>query len=89
MDGIDLIDQRTKPLTRRRTGNESAHTPTLSNTGAKSRPVAAIAGNLWTNPDLGITHSPTHKLVGGQCYAAHGKVAASDVPTPTGLSTHR
>jgi hypothetical protein len=29
MDGIDLISQRTKPLPRRLTGDESAHTPTL------------------------------------------------------------
>ena len=28
-------------------------------------------------------------LVSGAAYAAHGMVAASDVPTPAGLLTHR
>ena len=92
MGGVNLIRQRAKPLTRRLTSDEFAHTPTLSNTHAKhDTRNPHSTRNLWTKTDLGTTRPPTQncrcQMLGA--YAAHGMIAASDVPTPAGLLTRR
>ncbi len=85
---VNLIGQLAKPLACRLSGDELGHTATLSNTCAKH---ARPAHSLWTKIRSVDNQPPGQQYVGGTCYgyAAHGMVAASDVPIPAGLLTER
>jgi hypothetical protein len=88
IDSVNLIGQRAELLARRLWSDEFGHTATLSNTCAKhARPTP----NLWIKTQLWITKSQHTKTsdLHAKRYAAHGMVAASDVPAPAGLLTDR
>jgi hypothetical protein len=87
----NLIGQLAKPLACRLSGDELGHTATLTTASAKHGgprfdPVQSVDEIRSVD-----NQPPGQQYVGGTCYgyAAHGMVAASEVPTPAGLLTER